>query len=129
MKMKFSLLSACLMLLATGSWNVAFGQVQGTGSIQTPPTNSGQNCTGSITTGATLDPEDNNFGPGEAGILTPLPSGHSPNAGRWDAGYGNTNDESWNPFYMDDGRITVGGTLNIVEFTTNLSFPWTFSMQ
>ena len=53
---------------------------------------------------------DNNYGPGETGVLTPKSAGNSINTGDWT--YGNTTKpQIFNP---DGGIITVGGTSNHV---------------
>ena len=120
MKMKFSLLSACLMLLATGSWNVVWGQytppVDNNGG--SPPWNdpftSWYDVSKTISNGSFS--LNNNFGPGEEGIIYPLSSGNSQNAGTH-----SLMGVIYNPFDTDNGIITVGGTHNVIENLSNVA--------
>ncbi len=117
-----SKLAMAALIWAASSGGLAWGQVLK--KQQNPPmqlrggigggidaNGSGQNCSNNSTVRTSFTVE-NNYGPGETGVLTPktgTPDG-SKNTGRW-----NTTDQI---FVVQNGRITLGGTMNHVGHRT-----------
>lgn len=110
---------AVALLLFGSSGGVAWGQLSGPTGFDnsTAHTTTQGRCDGTYKIDTWTWYADNNFGPGETGIITPLTSGRSQNRGYHKST--NLGVNTLNPFSPGAGIITVGGTQNIVQNVHN----------